>query len=194
MILLWMDGAPSQHETFNPKPGSENQGPTKAISTKIPGVQFAEGWEKTANVIDKIAVIRSMKSGEADHFRGIKLVKSGYPPNPAIKYPTWGSVVSMMNGDPNFDLPNYVRCGKPRIATRDIDHGVLGTRYTAFKVDEPGKLPQDVVPSIRRPSCSGAWRSPMRSMPSSRAAAPIRLSKKNARSTTAPSSSPLALA
>jgi len=146
MILLWMDGAPSQFDTFNPKPGSANQGPTKEISTKIPGVQFAEGWEKTANVIDKIAVIRSMKSGEADHFRGIKLVKSGYPPNPAIKYPTWGSVVSMMNGDPNFDLPNYVRCGKPRIATRDIDHGVLGTRYTAFKVDEPGKLPQDVVP------------------------------------------------
>ena len=27
MILLWMDGGPSQYDTFNPKPGSENQGP-----------------------------------------------------------------------------------------------------------------------------------------------------------------------
>ncbi|MGC4005842.1 MAG: DUF1501 domain-containing protein [Pirellulales bacterium] len=147
MILLWMDGAPSQFETFNPKDDSANQGPAKSIPTKLPGVRFAEYWTKTAEVADKIALIRSMKSGEADHFRAIKLVKSGYAPNPAIRYPTWGSVVAMQKGDPNFDLPNYVRLGKPRIATRDIDHGVLGTRYAGFKVDEPGKLPEDVVPA-----------------------------------------------
>jgi hypothetical protein len=146
MILLWMDGAPSQFESFNPKPDSANQGPSKTIQTKLAGVHFDENWTKTAQQIDKIALIRSMKSGEADHFRAIKLVKSGYAPNPAIRYPTWGSVVAMEKGDPNFDLPNYVRLGKPRIATRDIDHGVLGTRYAAFKVDEPGKLPEDVAP------------------------------------------------
>ena len=38
MILLWMDGGPSQFETFNPKIGSANQGPAKAISTSVPGV------------------------------------------------------------------------------------------------------------------------------------------------------------
>ena len=42
MILLWMDGGPSQFETFNPKIGSKNQGPAKAIKTKLPGVDFAE--------------------------------------------------------------------------------------------------------------------------------------------------------
>src|SRR5581483_10965350 len=42
MILLWMDGGPCQFNTFNPKVGSENQGPTKAISTKLPGIEFAE--------------------------------------------------------------------------------------------------------------------------------------------------------
>jgi len=37
MILLWMDGGPSQYDTFNPKPGSEYQGPAQAIDTNCGG-------------------------------------------------------------------------------------------------------------------------------------------------------------
>src|SRR5207237_2471624 len=62
MILLWMDGGPSQYDTFNPKPGSEYQGPTQAIDTNIPGIQIGEHWPLTAKVFDKIALIRSMAS------------------------------------------------------------------------------------------------------------------------------------
>src|SRR5438105_9989372 len=43
-ILLWMSGGPSQFETFDPKPGAETQGPTKAISSAIPGIAIAEHW------------------------------------------------------------------------------------------------------------------------------------------------------
>ena len=85
MILLWMDGGPSQYDTFNPKPGSEYQGPAQAINTNVPGVQIAEYWPKTAKVIDKIALIRSMVSDERDHFRAIKLVRTGYPIKPTIR-------------------------------------------------------------------------------------------------------------
>src|SRR5262245_8005727 len=48
MILLWMDGGPSQYDTFNPKIGSEFQGPSKAINTNVPGIEIAEHWPKTA--------------------------------------------------------------------------------------------------------------------------------------------------
>ncbi len=146
MILLWMDGGPSQFESFNPKPGSKNQGPAKAISTKLPGIAFAEFWPKVAEVADKISFIRSMKSGEADHFRAIKLVRTGYPINPTIAYPTWGSVVAMDRFDAAFELPAFVRIGKPRIKTRDVNSGVLGAKYEAFSINEPGTLPKDVVP------------------------------------------------
>lgn len=148
MILLWMDGGPSQFETFNPKPGSANQGPAKTIKTKLPGVEFAEFWPKTAEVADKIALIRSMDTGEADHFRAIKLVRTGYPINPSIPYPTWGSVVSRELADPEFDLPSFVRVGKPRIKTRDVNAGILGAKYESFKVDSPGVLPDDVAPAV----------------------------------------------
>src|SRR5262249_32246328 len=148
MILLWMDGGPSQFETFNPKPGSPNQGPAKAIPTCLPGVQFAEYWPQTAQVLDKIALIRSMKSKEAEHERAIALLRTGYPPLAAIRYPTFGSVVAMKRHNPGFDLPPFVRIGKPRIATRDVDSGVLGVKHAAFKIDEPGKLPPDVAPLV----------------------------------------------
>src|SRR4029077_7668988 len=144
MILLWMDGGPSQYDTFNPKPGSEYQGPTQAIESNVPGIQIGEHWPLTARVFDKIALIRSMVSDEKDHFRAIKLVRTGYPIKPTIAYPTWCSVVARDRWDPGFDLPAFVRIGKPRIKTRDVNSGVLGPRYESFKIDEPGKLPDDV--------------------------------------------------
>src|SRR5947209_2899456 len=58
-ILLWMAGGPSQFETFDPKPGTESQGPTRAIPTAVPGVEIAEHWKKTAGVMKDLAVIRS---------------------------------------------------------------------------------------------------------------------------------------
>src|SRR5688572_29260659 len=148
MILLWMDGGPSQYDTFNPEPGSEFQGPTQAISTNVDGIQIGEHWPQTAQVFDKIALIRSMVSDERDHFRAIKLVRTGYPIKPTIPYPTWGSVVARDRYDPGFDLPAFVRIGKPRIKTRDVNSGVLGPRYESFKIDEPGKLPEDVHPAV----------------------------------------------
>ena len=148
MILLWMDGGPSQFDTFNPKIGSKYQGPAKAIATNVAGVEFAEYWPKTAQVMDKIALIRSMKSEERDHFRAIKLVKTGYAIKPTIAYPTWGAVVARDRYDPGFDLPAFVRIGKPRIKTRDVNAGVLAPRFESFKIDEPGKLPEDVVMTV----------------------------------------------
>ena len=146
MILLWMDGGPSQFDTFNPKPGSEFQGPAYAINTMVPGVQVAEYWPRTARVMDKIALVRSMVSTEKEHDRAIALVRTGYTPSPAIRYPTWGSVVARDRERFESDLPSFVRIGKPRITTRDVDAGVLGVRYNPLKIDEPGTLPPNLAP------------------------------------------------
>src|SRR5277367_6027635 len=47
-ILLFMRGGPSQMETFDPKPGTEHGGPTKALYTSVNGIQIAEPWTNTA--------------------------------------------------------------------------------------------------------------------------------------------------
>src|SRR5687767_5599454 len=41
-ILLWMQGGPSQFETFSPKPNHDNGGETKAIATSVPGIEVSE--------------------------------------------------------------------------------------------------------------------------------------------------------
>ena len=45
-ILLFMRGGPSQLETFDPKPGTTNGGPTQAIATAVNGIEIAEAWPK----------------------------------------------------------------------------------------------------------------------------------------------------
>src|SRR5262249_49140593 len=60
LILLWMQGGPSQFETFAPNPGTENGGPTEAIDTAVPGIRIAKGWEQIARQMQEIALIRSM--------------------------------------------------------------------------------------------------------------------------------------
>src|SRR3954447_14967762 len=63
-ILLWMAGGPSQMETFDPKPGTANGGDTKAIDTTVPGIQIANGWDKLAQVMSEVAIVRSMTNKE----------------------------------------------------------------------------------------------------------------------------------
>ncbi|MCH2373634.1 MAG: DUF1501 domain-containing protein, partial [Planctomycetes bacterium] len=43
-IVLWMQGGPSQFESFDPKPEHSNGGPTGVQSTSVPGIQVAEHW------------------------------------------------------------------------------------------------------------------------------------------------------
>src|SRR4051812_24854622 len=68
-IVVWMGGGPSQFESFDPKPGADTGGPTKAIKTAVPGIEIAAGWERTAAVLDNIALIRSVTHPEGEHGR-----------------------------------------------------------------------------------------------------------------------------
>src|SRR5437762_9594868 len=76
-ILLWMGGGPSQFETFSPKPGHENGGETKAISTSVPGIQIADALPKCAGMMNDLAIVRSMTSKEGSHPRATFLLHHG---------------------------------------------------------------------------------------------------------------------
>src|SRR5207249_6192814 len=88
-ILLFMRGGPSQFETFDPKPGAANGGPTKAIPTAVSGIQVAEGWSNVAKAMKDIAVIRSMTNKEGEHQRATYQLHTGYVPSGSVKYPSF---------------------------------------------------------------------------------------------------------
>src|SRR4051812_20997747 len=66
-ILLWMGGGPSQTDTFDLKPGTVSAGSFGPIATNVPGIQVCEHLPRLAQHMDKLAVLRSMSTGEADH-------------------------------------------------------------------------------------------------------------------------------
>jgi hypothetical protein len=107
-ILLWLCGGPSQFETWDPKPGTSTGGPFGSIPTTIPGVHVSELMPKCASVLDKMAVIRSMKTNQSEHFQGISLLTRGDNPRPPFTRPTLGSVLAQQLGQLDNAIPNFV--------------------------------------------------------------------------------------
>ena len=140
-ILLFMRGGPSQLETFDPKPGTSNGGPTKAISTSVSGIQVAEGWSNLAKEMKDVAIIRSMTNREGEHVRASYQLHTGYAPTGSVKFPTLGSVVASEIAPSDFDLPHFVSIGN-RLDT--IGSGFLGMNVAPFLVADPSKVPNNV--------------------------------------------------
>lgn len=132
-ILLWMPGGPSQLETLDPKPGTRNGGPTKAITTAVPGIQICENLPKVAEQMKDIAIIRSMKTREGDHQRATQLMQTGYRPmGGAIAYPVLGSLVAQRLQQATTQLPSFVSIAPFRLG--NLGSGFLGPRFSPLLV------------------------------------------------------------
>jgi hypothetical protein len=107
-ILLWLCGAPSQFETWDPKPGRPTAGPFRSIPTRLPGVHVGELMPKCASIADRLAVIRSMKTTESEHLQGINLLNRGAGPRPPFVRPVLGSVLAQQLGQLDSAIPNFV--------------------------------------------------------------------------------------
>src|SRR2546421_8672031 len=77
-ILLWMQGGPSQMDTFDLKPGHANGGSFKEIATAVPGIRISEHLPKLAKEMKDLAIIRSLSTREADHNLATKQMLTGY--------------------------------------------------------------------------------------------------------------------
>src|SRR3954467_8672338 len=72
IIHIFLPGGIAHQETFDPKPFApvEYRGELGTIATKIDGEKFSETLPQTAQIADKLCLIRSMTHGEAAHERG----------------------------------------------------------------------------------------------------------------------------
>src|SRR4051812_23985790 len=68
-IMVWLDGGPSHLETFDLKPDApaDVAGPFKPIRTRTPGIDVCELLPHTAQVTNRLAIIRSMTSPLGEH-------------------------------------------------------------------------------------------------------------------------------
>lgn len=151
MILLFMQGGPSQLETFDPKPGTESGGPTKAISTAVPGIQIAEGWERTAEQMQDIAIIRSMTNKEGQHDRAVYQMHTGYIPSGSVKHPALGCNIARELSPGERELPAVVSIENARAGGMSgvgSSAAFLGVSYEPFHVTNPGSMPDNLASTV----------------------------------------------
>jgi hypothetical protein len=143
LIVFWMWGGPSQHETWDPKPDApaEVRGPFGSIATKVPGLRYSELLPKLAGVADKTVVIRSLYHTMASHNDGSIEVLTGKTPeapdptSTAIsKHPDVGMVVSRMRGLRPDGIPQYVGVPTTPFMTRP---NYLGGAHRGFVSGDP---------------------------------------------------------
>jgi hypothetical protein len=105
ILLLYLQGAASQFETWDPKPEApaEVRGQWGAIQTSVPGVHICELLPRVAKHIDKMALVRSMTHEHNNHSNLYTL--SGFPakdftsetnPFDSRHHPFFGSVLDYL--------------------------------------------------------------------------------------------------
>lgn len=107
-ILLWLCGAPSQFETWDPKIGRPSSGPFGSIQTKIPGIHFSSLMPRCASIADKLNIVRSMKTAQTEHLQAITLLQRGNPERAGFTRPTLGSALSQAMGQLESPMPNFI--------------------------------------------------------------------------------------
>lgn len=122
VIFLYQFGGPSHLDTFDLKPDAPDayRGPYKPIASKTPGIAICEKLPRTATVMDKVTLIRSMHHPMKNHNSASYYALTGHaPPVDDIRlkdslelFPAYGSVVDRLaparDGMPTFVAYPYV--------------------------------------------------------------------------------------
>src|SRR5213595_1722149 len=108
VILLWLCGAPSQFETWDPKPGRPSSGPFPSIPTSIPGVHFSSLMPRCAKFAHELNIVRCMHTKQNEHLQAINLLTRGNPDRAGFTRPTLGAAVSSSLGHLDTKIPNYI--------------------------------------------------------------------------------------
>ena len=83
-IFMMMQGGPSHHDLWDPKPeaSAEIRGPFETIATALPGVRFGELLKNTAQVADRLTIVRSMTHKFTNHIAGTYITLTGSAAQP----------------------------------------------------------------------------------------------------------------
>tara|TARA_B100000700_G_scaffold32233_3_gene30831 strand:- start:5512 stop:6795 length:1284 start_codon:yes stop_codon:yes gene_type:complete len=139
VIYLFMTGAMSHVDTFDPKPGSEVQGDTKVINTRTSGVKFGEYMKKLAGLSNDLAILRGMSQETGAHGPGQYLMRTSYKEIATTSHPGLGSWVQRLGGRISKKLPASVSIGG-----KGGSPGYLGAKYAPVPVGDPNQGLQNV--------------------------------------------------
>lgn len=137
VILVWQAGGPAHQDMYDLKPEApaEFRGEFRPIATSVPGIDICEHLPLQAQIMHRLAIVRSVHHTNAGHGMGSQWMLTGWEPRIEVNdniYPSTGSVVARMKGANDPGLPAYVNL--PRM----LGFGkaaYLGASYNPFAPD-----------------------------------------------------------
>jgi hypothetical protein len=105
-IVLFLIGGPPQHSTWDPKPDAPAQirGDFGPIATNVPGISICELLPRSAQVADRLCILRAVTTGDNSHSSSGYYMLTGRPhqpmnfenanPGPPNDAPCLGALVS----------------------------------------------------------------------------------------------------
>ena len=151
VVFLSLAGGPTHMDTYDLKPDApvEYRGSFQPIATKVPGVQLCELLPRHAQVMDKLAVVRSLHHNSASHQPSSHLVQTGYylrdAQNVDNECPSSGSLTARLRGSRRPGLPPYVAIPQ---ATRYGRPAYLGKQFAPFEVGGDPNRPNFQVQNL----------------------------------------------
>jgi len=164
-IMIFNLGAPSQFETWDPKPEApaEIRGPFRPISTASPEIQISEIFPSHAKFADKFSIVRSCyHTAAAVHDTGHQMMQTGRLFTGGINTPHAGCVASYLMGR-RSDLPAHVILPEPMGRTggnlpHGQDAGFLGKAHDPFVLNADPSKADFRVPDLLPPKQIGEVR------------------------------------
>jgi hypothetical protein len=133
LIYVVLSGGPSHIDMYDLKSGApaEFRGPFSPIATSLPGCEICEFMPLQAKLMDRVALVRGIRSVENDHF--LSEVYTGLP-RTAGSRPSFGSLVSRLLPAAGA-MPSYVNVNeRPSSSENDYEQPhYAGPEHAPFR-------------------------------------------------------------
>jgi hypothetical protein len=164
IIFLHQYGGPAQHDTFDMKPNAPEQirNIFRPIATNVPGIQVCELLPRTAKVMNKVCLIRSVQHTMKNHNSAGYYSLTGHAPptddqrlrDSSDLFPAYGSVVDKLSpavtGTPTFvSYPYVIRDGS---VTPGQHASFLGKAYDPLFISQDPSSPDFALPELSLPA------------------------------------------
>jgi len=177
VVHLFMNGGPSQVDTFDPKPlldkyhgkpmpspnlrterktGAAMRSPFAFRKRGQSGIEVSELFERTGEHIDDICVIRSMHADVPNHEPSLMLMNCG---DGRLPRPSMGSWVTYGLGSENQNLPGFIAMcpgGYPIVATQNWRSSFLPGAYQGTYLDTQHTAIEKLIQNIRHDAATPA--------------------------------------
>lgn len=167
VILFWLTGGVPQHDTWDPKPNGPDQARSEfgAIATATPGLQVGALMPRTAQLTDRIAVIRSMYTGDNAHSSSGYQMLTGIPHIPLSRenalpeapndWPSVGALVRTQRADQSglpaaVTLPRHIANVGEKLWPGQ-DAGFLGRTFDPWLLTCDPSEPNFSIPDLALP-------------------------------------------